>query len=61
MAGLGITSDERAVLLAPGLIMGVIGLKFLIAFLWKLRTGKDTKGMQFWKWVGRKLTGNSQR
>jgi hypothetical protein len=34
-----------------GMLMFVIGVKFFIAYLYRVKKGKDLGGMRFWKWV----------
>ena len=51
---LGIVNRWNLVLVLPGLIIFGIGIRFLIHYLYKIITGKDTPGMQFWKWVLKK-------
>lgn len=34
-----------------GMLIIAVGLRFLIHYIYKTKTGKDTPGMRFWKWV----------
>ena len=48
---IGIVYLWNLVLVVPGLIIFGVGIRFLIHYLYKIITGKDTPGMRFWKWV----------
>ena len=50
VAGLLLWPNNPAPLAVGGLLFAVSG-RFLIACVYKNRTGKDTGGVRFWKWL----------
>ena len=49
VAGLLVWPGNPAPLVVGGLVVAVSG-RFLIAYVYKYTTGKDTGGVRFWKW-----------
>ena len=39
------------VLAILGALIFVVGIQFLIAYLYRIKTGRDTFGIRFWIWV----------
>ena len=51
---LGIVNWWNLVLVIQGFVVLGVGGRFLIHYLYKMKTGKDTPGMRFWKWILKK-------
>ena len=43
--------DGNLVAIVVGMVVFVGAGKFLIAYAYKAKTGRDTTGARFWKWV----------
>jgi len=54
----GIVDGWNVAFFVPGLMFFSVAIKFFIHYVYKVKTGKDTRGMRFWKGVGRKLRGS---
>jgi len=48
---IGYLDSWNPVFLVPGAIMFSTGMKFGIAYIYRIKTGKHTLGMRFWIWV----------